>query len=263
MFLRILEYYAGILFLTTNRIGVIDDAFRSRLHLALYYPILDLDQTKRIWKMNMDRVKRYSDERVENGGSAIEIDRKGIRRFGKRTFDVLKWNGRQIKNAFQSALALAEMEAQQNDKGSPKLDERQFTKIARASEQFEYYMMETHHGKTEEQLAHREQTRFAMKKPFKGRIGELYSDEETSESEQNLAHKRSKKSSAKSKAKKHATEQGSSSSEGDGGETVEKTKSKGKKVRDSDSSDEGEVRHGKSNRKKSRRPDFTDSSEEY
>lgn len=210
----------------------------------------------------MDRVKRYSDERVENGGSAIEIDRKSIKRFGKRTFDVLAWNGRQIKNAFQSALALAEMEAQKNDKDSPKLDERQFTKIARASEQFEYYMMETHHGKTEEQLAHREQTRFAMKKPFKGRIGELYSEEETSESEQNLAHKRPKKSTAKSKAKRHSTKQASSSSEEGGGEIVEKSKSKGKKVRESDSSDEEEVRHKKSNKNKSRKHGSSDSSEE-
>jgi len=36
VFLRILEYYSGILFLTTNRVGTIDEAFKSRIHVSLY-----------------------------------------------------------------------------------------------------------------------------------------------------------------------------------------------------------------------------------
>lgn len=35
IFLRALEYYSGILFLTTNRVGSIDEAFRSRIHMRL------------------------------------------------------------------------------------------------------------------------------------------------------------------------------------------------------------------------------------
>ena len=38
VFLRVLEYYAGILFLTTNRIGDFDEAFTSRIHMRLFYP---------------------------------------------------------------------------------------------------------------------------------------------------------------------------------------------------------------------------------
>lgn len=37
VFLRVLEYYNGLLFLTTNRVGSIDQAFKSRIHLSLYY----------------------------------------------------------------------------------------------------------------------------------------------------------------------------------------------------------------------------------
>lgn len=37
VFLRVLEYYNGLLFLTTNRVGTIDEAFKSRIHLSLYY----------------------------------------------------------------------------------------------------------------------------------------------------------------------------------------------------------------------------------
>jgi hypothetical protein len=37
MFLRKLEYYEGILFLTTNRIAQFDGAILSRIHLLLRY----------------------------------------------------------------------------------------------------------------------------------------------------------------------------------------------------------------------------------
>jgi len=48
-FLRLLDYYQGILFLTTNRAEVLDHAVRSRVMLRLDYP--DLDQAARtvIW----------------------------------------------------------------------------------------------------------------------------------------------------------------------------------------------------------------------
>lgn len=35
IFLRLLEYFQGILFLTTNRVATFDDAFQSRIHIAL------------------------------------------------------------------------------------------------------------------------------------------------------------------------------------------------------------------------------------
>ncbi|KAJ4387636.1 hypothetical protein N0V93_008233 [Gnomoniopsis smithogilvyi] len=262
VFLRILEYYAGILFLTTNRIGVIDDAFRSRLHLTLFYPNLDADQTKRIWKMNISRVQRHSEERVANGATAIEIDRKGIKLFAKRTFEILNWNGRQIKNAFQSALALAEMEAQNNATDSPKLNAKKFRLIAHASEQFEHYMMETHHGKTEDQLAHREHLRFAPKKPYKGRIDELSSDEDSSESERVSTGKHTKKSKSVSKSKKSSTSKDKSSSEDEEKETVKKSKKKGKKVLQMSDSSEGEEETTRKSAKKSKKHETSDSSEE-
>lgn len=35
-FLRVLDYYSGILIMTTNRVGTIDEGFISRIHLSLY-----------------------------------------------------------------------------------------------------------------------------------------------------------------------------------------------------------------------------------
>ncbi|RSL94940.1 hypothetical protein CDV31_014115 [Fusarium ambrosium] len=43
--LRVLEYYTGILFPTTNRIDDFDEAFASRVHMSLYYPKLDEEKT--------------------------------------------------------------------------------------------------------------------------------------------------------------------------------------------------------------------------
>lgn len=50
MFLRILEYYEGILILTTNRVSVFDQAFKSRIHLAIQFPELDFASRKSIWQ---------------------------------------------------------------------------------------------------------------------------------------------------------------------------------------------------------------------
>jgi hypothetical protein len=46
VFLRKLEYYSGILFLTTNRAGTIDEAFKSRIYILLRYPSIDSASTK-------------------------------------------------------------------------------------------------------------------------------------------------------------------------------------------------------------------------
>ena len=49
IFLRVLEYYEGILFLTTNRISNIDPAFQSRIHVSMRYPDLTSTSRRSIW----------------------------------------------------------------------------------------------------------------------------------------------------------------------------------------------------------------------
>lgn len=50
VFLRLLDYYHGLLFLTTNRIDVIDQAFKSRITLKLDYPELNRESRLKIWE---------------------------------------------------------------------------------------------------------------------------------------------------------------------------------------------------------------------
>ena len=106
-----LEYYPGVLFLTTNRIGDFDEAFASRIHISLYYPPLTRESTKKVFELNLWLIRN----RITNRGVEIDIDRKGILQFAARYWrrhKGMRWNGRQIRNACQTALALAEYDAQ-------------------------------------------------------------------------------------------------------------------------------------------------------
>ncbi|KAK6857869.1 hypothetical protein PG995_005568 [Apiospora arundinis] len=111
VFLRVLEYYTGILFLTTNRIGDFDEAFASRIHMSLYYPELDEMKTKKVFKLNMDLIQ----ERFERQGRRVSYDMSSILNFAEQHYRehqlYNRWNGRQIRNACQTALALAEYDS--------------------------------------------------------------------------------------------------------------------------------------------------------
>ncbi|KAJ5690905.1 hypothetical protein N7462_005297 [Penicillium macrosclerotiorum] len=189
VFLRILEYYTGILFLTTNRVGAIDDAFRSRLHLTLYYPKLDKKQTIRIWKTNLKRIESNNEQRKSNGQSRIEYDKRKIIKWTEQNWDVMRWNGRQIRNAFQTAIALAEFKAGQSLKKEltstpqiPTLHPDLFKLIAEASLQFSDYLQQTHGG-DEEYTAARDQTRAPDYVPRKKAVIKDLEDSDESSSE--------------------------------------------------------------------------------
>ncbi|KAI1811024.1 P-loop containing nucleoside triphosphate hydrolase protein [Poronia punctata] len=98
IFLRTLEYYSGVLFLTTNRINSFDLAFQSRIHLALKYHGLDAHSREKLWKLFLKRTSNFNEDEwpaeVLQELAAADI------------------NGRQIKNTVRTAhtLALAEKE---------------------------------------------------------------------------------------------------------------------------------------------------------
>lgn len=111
VFLRVLEYYAGILFLTTNRIGDFDEAFASRIHMSLHYPELDEQKTLKVFRLNLELIE----QRFQKQGRTILFDPSSVEDFAQQHFREHKyhrWNGRQIRNACQTALALAEFDAQ-------------------------------------------------------------------------------------------------------------------------------------------------------
>lgn len=49
IFLRLMDYYKGLLFMTSNRAEAIDDAFKSRVTLRLDYPNLTRETRREVW----------------------------------------------------------------------------------------------------------------------------------------------------------------------------------------------------------------------
>lgn len=99
------------MFLTTNRIGDFDEAFTSRIHISLYYPPLDLKSTIEVFKLNLKLIRK----RFTNKNREINIDDDSILKFAQDYWtdhEKIRWNGRQIRNGCQTALALAEFDAQ-------------------------------------------------------------------------------------------------------------------------------------------------------
>ncbi|KAI0672077.1 P-loop containing nucleoside triphosphate hydrolase protein [Trametes maxima] len=94
VFLRQLEYFRGILFLTTNRVRVFDEAFQSRIHVSLRYQDLSPDAKRHIWLAFLKKVNGD----LPYGG----LSKEQLRSLGEK-----KVNGRQIKNIVKTAGALA------------------------------------------------------------------------------------------------------------------------------------------------------------
>lgn len=57
-----LEYFEGILFLTTNRQDQFDEAFQSRIHLTIKLPELGPEQRQVIWKALVDFNSKVTNE---------------------------------------------------------------------------------------------------------------------------------------------------------------------------------------------------------
>jgi len=96
VFLRQLEYYSGILILTTNRITSIDPAFQSRIQIALPYEELIPTQREQIWKSLMNAILV----------DVTDLDRVVIERELPRLSEY-PLNGRQIRNTLQLSMLLA------------------------------------------------------------------------------------------------------------------------------------------------------------
>lgn len=111
VFLRILEYHTGILILTSNRVGTFDEAFKSRIQLALHYPLLGPTQRLRIWSNFINRLESFGrgsgsgpGERDSDDGT-IDI---GDLRAHLQDLSAENLNGRQIRNAITTARQYAQ-----------------------------------------------------------------------------------------------------------------------------------------------------------
>lgn len=155
VFLRVLEYYEGILVLTTNRVGTFDEAFKSRILLSLHYEKLTKGQRRKIWRGFVNHLKDTngpSDEkqtRGEHDGSSSEnlpdIDYQEI----LDSLDELanhELNGRQIRNIITTARQLAKFRGKTLNYGL--LEE-----VISLSGKFDEYFRKLNENQSDEQIA--------------------------------------------------------------------------------------------------------------
>ncbi len=162
-----MDYFQGILFLTTNRVGHFDEAFMSRIHVSIGYERLDDKAREQIWENLFRKLK----EDHKNGGPEISYEYEA-KQYVKKNEDIkkLQWNGREIRNgmfsltfslvnadsqikAFQAAVALAVFDANMaRDKGTgdeefiPEVKESHLSQVVSMSAAFKDYITATHEG---------------------------------------------------------------------------------------------------------------------
>ncbi|KAG9386809.1 atpase aaa-type core [Pyrenophora tritici-repentis] len=150
VFLRALDYFQGILFLTTNRVGQIDEAFLSRIHLSLGYEPLSNAARVKIW----DNLFGKLDEDHKRGGRRINYHYHAKSYVQSQDVQALKWNGREIRNAFQTAVALALFEVKKNEsEDPPEVTENHLKQVVSMSSAFKKYMAAVNSGMDDATLA--------------------------------------------------------------------------------------------------------------
>lgn len=162
-FFSALEFYEGILFLTTNRVGHFDDAFIPRIHVQIFYPDFTDDERQQVWKTFTNKLSHQRghylrltiDARVFIGGNAVKA---------------VKWNRREIRNvtslfsshshslyatlpmmmmialAIQTAVALAEYDDNKGPDGKVMLTDEHLKAVVDLSKHFKDYLKTLHRG---------------------------------------------------------------------------------------------------------------------
>lgn len=121
IFLRELEYFDGILFLTTNRPGDIDEAFQSRIHVSIRLRALNTEERRQVWAVFIKEMD-LSDK-----------EKRTLLEYVTDHFDADKLNGRQIRNSVRTALALAQLRKE-------RLNAEHLERVVKVAREYSTYM---------------------------------------------------------------------------------------------------------------------------
>ncbi|KAM0542207.1 hypothetical protein ACHAPJ_012899 [Fusarium lateritium] len=152
VFLRVLEYYEGILILTSNRVGTFDEAFKSRIQLSLHYENLAKGQRRLIWRNFLNRLRNL-DKAIATDPSAdplVASDSIGIDFDSIECYldDLAKheMNGRQIRNAITTARQLAQFKKE-------KMRLHHLNHVIKVSAKFDSYLKKMQEGLSDDDVA--------------------------------------------------------------------------------------------------------------
>lgn len=122
--LRVLEYFKGILIMTTNRVMTFDVAMLSRCHYAVNFKPLTLSQEQKIWQDYVAQLTNENSKDKDLISNWVTMITK------KRT----KLSGREIRNVFTTAQTLAQADGGQVER---KHLERVYDRLMEFSEAME------------------------------------------------------------------------------------------------------------------------------
>ncbi|EHY54690.1 hypothetical protein ABEF92_003597 [Exophiala dermatitidis] len=135
VFLRCLEYYDGILILTSNRVGTFDEAFKSRIQLSLHYERLIEPQRRQIWRNFIKRLGELDRPNVNADDVLDHLDELGKHQL----------NGREIRNTITTARQLAQYNKQI-------FEYRHLQRVIEVSSRFETYLKDLREGHSDEEI---------------------------------------------------------------------------------------------------------------
>lgn len=142
---------AGILILTSNRVGILDEAFKSRIQLNLRYKALGRDQRLQIWKNFLERLRRLEEERLKDICQMARVSDPGygirIKEISDKVEELAEaeLNGRQIRNAISTARELATYQCQSMGYEHLRL-------VINEAEKFDEYLLEVNKYYTADQI---------------------------------------------------------------------------------------------------------------
>ncbi|KAF4943371.1 hypothetical protein FGADI_13469 [Fusarium gaditjirri] len=158
VFLRVLEYYDGIMILTSNRVGIFDEAFKSRIQLSLRYNDLEEAQRRQIWLNFINRLEKLESQRIAQASEPsltnilstphtaprLGVNIKSMR---DRLDDLAKapLNGREIRNMISTARQLAVFRKE-------KLSYQHLESVMAEAQKFGEYIKRLHKGYTSDQI---------------------------------------------------------------------------------------------------------------
>ncbi|KDN68602.1 putative ATPase [Colletotrichum sublineola] len=146
VFLRVLEYYDGILILTTNRVGTFDEAFKSRIQLNLRYNKLDEDKRLKIWNNFITRLELRTHKGHDKSSHDYGINSDSIRS-KLQALAAENLNGREIRNAISTARQLASFKREAMDYGH-------LSSVITEANNFEQYLVNLHKGHSADEIQH-------------------------------------------------------------------------------------------------------------
>lgn len=148
-----LTFILGILILTSNRVGIFDEAFKSRIQLSLRYKSLDRSQRLQIWINFLKRLEQLENERLDGErrgdnkdgtmlGYGINIDE--IKERLEELADE-SMNGRQIRNTISTARQLAMYQRK-------KLSYEHIQAVIDEANKFDEYLLELNKGYSADEI---------------------------------------------------------------------------------------------------------------